>query len=110
MKRDSSTPGWSAIGKLRSPDPASTLRNLAGRQEDVWHAQARQAHRAGFKRKLDRAALNAPTEPVQKLLLLPLISTGAHPMPRPRMIALCVFSSPEKPVGPLRHSWNSMNM
>ena len=45
---------------------------LVGRQEEVFETQARPADRTCFSRKTDRSALHAPTEPVEKLLLLAL--------------------------------------
>src|SRR5260370_31871000 len=83
---------------------------LVGRQEEVFEIEARPADRTCVSRKNDRSPLDAPADPVEKLFFLTFDQHRGTSDAKSAGDRLMRLQFACKPISPLRHSGDSVNM
>lgn len=83
---------------------------LLGFREDLLETDAGPADRTGLVRKSDRAAFDAPAEPVEKLFFLAFDNHRITPNTKRVDQCMMRIQFVRKPVRPFRNSWNPVDV
>lgn len=85
-------------------------RELLRLYEHIFEAHGRPTNRTWFVGKSDCITLDAPTQPIQKLLFVPLNKDGVTSNTQRRRDRMMSVQFTFKPVGPFRNPWYCVNV